>query len=186
MRLLNFPAAAVRDITRGGAHVSIDALGHQSTCFNSIQNLRRRGRHVQVGLMLGDQAAPRVPMAQVIAHELEIYGSHGMQAWRYDAILALIENGYCEPEEIADELPTIPLDRIKALCVALVNASQHSAFGYEWRRIGRRPLRGQSRLGIFRKDAPALVRSIFQRNDRLRPDMFAVDRAGITEARIAG
>jgi len=102
------------------------------------------------------------------------------------AILALIEDGYCEPEEIADDLPTIPLDRIKALCVALVNASQHSRYGYEWRKVGRKPLRGQSRLGIFRKDAPALVRSIFQRNDRRRPDMYAVDRAGITEARIAG
>ncbi|MBN9546045.1 MAG: zinc-dependent alcohol dehydrogenase family protein [Alphaproteobacteria bacterium] len=91
---------AVRDITGGGAHVSIDALGHPATCFNSIQNLRRRGRHVQVGLMLGDQSAPAVPMAQVIAHELEIYGSHGMQAWRYDAILAMIQAGRIAPDKL--------------------------------------------------------------------------------------
>jgi alcohol dehydrogenase len=96
----NSVVEAVRDITGGGAHVSIDALGHQSTCFNSIQNLRRRGRHVQVGLMLGDQSAPRVPMAQVIAHELEIYGSHGMQAWRYEAILAMIETGRISPGKL--------------------------------------------------------------------------------------
>ena len=102
------------------------------------------------------------------------------------AILALIADGFCEPEEIADELPSIPLDRIKALCVALVNASQHSRYGYEWRRIGRKLRRGQSRLGIFRRDAPALVTSIFQRNDRRRPDMYAVDRQGITQARAAG
>ncbi|MBP0573931.1 zinc-binding dehydrogenase, partial [Mycobacterium tuberculosis] len=43
--------AAIRDITGGGAHVSIDALGSPTTCFHSIANLRRRGRHVQVGLM---------------------------------------------------------------------------------------------------------------------------------------
>jgi alcohol dehydrogenase len=49
---------AVREITKGGAHVSIDALGHPTTCFNSIANLRRRGRHVQVGLMLGDHSRP--------------------------------------------------------------------------------------------------------------------------------
>lgn len=91
---------AVRDITKGGAHVSIDALGHPATCFNSIQNLRRRGRHVQVGLMLGDQSAPAIPMAQVIAHELEIYGSHGMQAWRYDAILAMIQTGKIAPDKL--------------------------------------------------------------------------------------
>lgn len=91
---------AVRDITRGGAHVSIDALGHPATCFHSIQNLRRRGRHVQVGLMLGDQSTPHIPMAQVIAHELEIYGSHGMQAWRYDAILAMIATGKIAPGKL--------------------------------------------------------------------------------------
>ncbi|MGG7519088.1 zinc-dependent alcohol dehydrogenase family protein [Allorhizobium undicola] len=93
-------AQAVRDITGGGAHVSVDALGHPATCCNSISNLRRRGRHVQVGLMLGDHAMSAVPMARVIAHELEIYGSHGMQAWRYDAMLAMIESGRLSPEKL--------------------------------------------------------------------------------------
>ncbi|MDX3928799.1 MAG: zinc-dependent alcohol dehydrogenase family protein [Shinella sp.] len=91
---------AVRDITGGGAHVSIDALGSPVTCFNSIRNLRRRGRHVQVGLMLGEHAAPQIPMAQVIGHELEIYGSHGMQAWRYDAMLKMMEEGKLAPEKL--------------------------------------------------------------------------------------
>lgn len=91
---------AVREITGGGAHVSIDALGHRVTSFNSIRNLRRRGRHVQVGLMLGDDAAPPVPMAQIIGQELEIYGSHGMQAWRYDAMLAMIRSGKLAPEKL--------------------------------------------------------------------------------------
>ncbi|OQP86667.1 alcohol dehydrogenase [Rhizobium rhizosphaerae] len=99
---------AVREITGGGAHVSIDALGHPETCFNSIANLRRRGRHVQVGLMLADHAKPEIPMAQVIAHELEIYGSHGMQAWRYDAMLAMIEAGSLQPQRLLGE--TISLE----------------------------------------------------------------------------
>lgn len=99
-RTVSDVAEAVREITGGGAHVSIDALGHPETCFNSIRNLRRRGRHVQVGLMLGENAAPKIPMAQVIAHELEIYGSHGMQAWRYDAMLAMIEAGKLQPERL--------------------------------------------------------------------------------------
>lgn len=88
---------AVRDITGGGAHVSMDALGHPETCANSIANLRKRGRHVQVGLMLGEHTAPRIPMAQVIAHELEIYGSHGIQAHRYDAIWNMISQGTLDP-----------------------------------------------------------------------------------------
>ena len=91
---------AVKEITRGGAHVSLDALGHPTTCFNSISNLRRRGKHVQVGLMLGDHATPQVPMSKVIAHELEILGSHGMQAHRYDAMLDMVWSGKLHPERL--------------------------------------------------------------------------------------
>jgi alcohol dehydrogenase len=91
---------AVREITRGGAHVSIDALGHPVTCFNSIANLRRRGRHVQVGLMLGDHARPAIPMDRVIAWELEIYGSHGMQAFRYAAMMDMIATGKLQPQKL--------------------------------------------------------------------------------------
>jgi alcohol dehydrogenase len=93
-------AQAVIEITGGGAHVSIDALGHPVTCFNSIQNLRRRGKHIQVGLMLADQATPQVPMAKVIAHELEILGSHGMQSHRYDAMLAMVQSGKLDPARL--------------------------------------------------------------------------------------
>ncbi|TIU99130.1 MAG: alcohol dehydrogenase, partial [Mesorhizobium sp.] len=89
---------AVKQITNGGAHMSMDALGHPTTCFNSIANLRRRGRHVQVGLMLGDHARPQVPMDKVIAFELEILGSHGMQAYRYSAMMDMIRTGKLKPE----------------------------------------------------------------------------------------
>jgi len=88
---------AVKAITQGGAHVSLDALGHPTTCFNSISSLRRRGKHVQVGLMLGDHTTPAVPMSKVIAHELEILGSHGMQAHRYGPMLDMIRAGKLQP-----------------------------------------------------------------------------------------
>ena len=93
-------AEAVIELTRGGAQVSVDALGHPVTCFNSIRNLRRRGRHVQIGLMLADHATPQVPMAKVIGQELEILGSHGMQAHRYDALLAMVATGKLSPERL--------------------------------------------------------------------------------------
>lgn len=107
-------AAAIKDITGGGAHVSLDALGHPETCFNSIACLRRRGRHVQVGLMLGEHTTPKIPMAQVIAHELEIYGSHGMQAWRYDAMLAMIMSGTVQPDRLVARKITLS-DAVPAL-----------------------------------------------------------------------
>jgi len=90
--------AAVVEITGGGAHVSIDALGSPQTCFNSVANLRRRGRQVQVGLMTGDHRNAAVPMNLVIARELELLGSHGMQAYRYPALLAMIGAGRLRPD----------------------------------------------------------------------------------------
>lgn len=89
---------ALIEVTGGGAHVSLDALGHPDTCFNSVASLRRRGKHVQVGLMLGDHSTPAVPMGRVVAHELEILGSHGMPAHRYDAMMPMILSGKLKPE----------------------------------------------------------------------------------------
>ncbi len=90
----------IQDITGGGAHVSVDALGNPATCFNSISNLRKRGKHIQVGLMVGDHRHPPVPMDEVIANELEIFGSHGMQAHRYPAMLEMIRAGKLSPEKL--------------------------------------------------------------------------------------
>lgn len=90
----------IRDISDGGAHVSIDALGSATTCFNSIANLRKRGKHVQVGLMTGDHSHPPIPMDKVIANELEIVGSHGLQAHQYPALLAMIAAGKLQPERL--------------------------------------------------------------------------------------
>jgi alcohol dehydrogenase len=84
---------AVRDLTEGGVHVSVDAFGGAIACRNSILSLRRRGRHVQIGLLLGDQTEPAIPMGRVIAHELEIFGSHGMQAHAYPELLDMIAAG---------------------------------------------------------------------------------------------
>ncbi len=96
-------ADAVIELTKGGAHVSLDALGHPVTCFNSIQNLRPRGKHVQVGLMAADHAMPQVPMAKVIGKELEILGSHGMQAHRYSAMLDMINSGKLDPARLVGD-----------------------------------------------------------------------------------
>jgi alcohol dehydrogenase len=94
---------AIYDITRGGAHVSLDALGSAETCRNSILSLRKRGRHVQVGLMVADYKDALVPMNWVIAKELEILGSHGMQAHAYGPMLAMIQAGKLNPTRLIHE-----------------------------------------------------------------------------------
>jgi D-arabinose 1-dehydrogenase-like Zn-dependent alcohol dehydrogenase len=88
-------AMTVRDLTGGGAHVSVDALGSAATCAGSISCLRPRGRHVQVGLL---PAGTPLPMDQVVALELEIYGSHGMAAAAYPQMLGLIGAGRLQPQ----------------------------------------------------------------------------------------
>lgn len=110
-------AKAVRQITSGGAHMSMDALGHPVTCMNSISNLRRRGRHVQVGLMLGDHALAQVPMARIIAYELEMRGSHGMQAFRYGAMMEMIRAGRLKPELLVGS--TLSLDEAPAALMGM-------------------------------------------------------------------
>ena len=108
---------AVKQITNGGAHMSMDALGHPTTSFNSISNLRRRGRHVQVGLMLGDHSKAEVPMAKIIAYELEIRGSHGMQAFRYQTMMDMIRTGKLKPELLVGK--KISLDEAPAALMAM-------------------------------------------------------------------
>lgn len=101
------PGEAIRELTGGGAHISIDALGSKETCINSIKSLRKRGKHIQVGLMLGNDALPVVPMSRVIAWELEIIGSHGMQSFRYAEMLDMIKTGKLHPEKLIQKSVTL-------------------------------------------------------------------------------
>ncbi len=94
------PVEEIREITGGGAHVSLDALGHPDTCFNSVACLRRRGRHVQVGLMTGDHRTAGIPWHLVIAWELEMVGSHGLQAHEYDRMLRMVQSGAVDPAQL--------------------------------------------------------------------------------------
>ena len=92
----------IKDMTDGGAHVSIDALGSAETCFNSISGLRKRGKHIQVGLMTENHKHPKIPMDRVLADELEIIGSHGMQAHKYPEMLKMILEGKLHPEKLIE------------------------------------------------------------------------------------
>ena len=91
---------AVREASGGGAHLSLDAVGSEATCATSIAGLRRRGRHVQVGLLPSALGLPRVPMHLVIAWELEVLGSHGMSPRGYPGLLGLVTSGRLLPETL--------------------------------------------------------------------------------------
>ncbi len=110
-------AARVVATTDGGAHVSVDALGSRATAVASVLGLRRRGRHVQVGLLLaGDERTP-LPMDRVIAWELELYGSHGMAAHEYPAMLEAVAAGVLRPDRLVTR--EIGLDEVPAALAAM-------------------------------------------------------------------
>ena len=101
---------AVKEISSGGAHISIDALGHSLTFHNSVNCLRKRGRHIQIGLMTEEHATPSLPMSQLIANELEILGSHGMPASGYPGIFELIDRAKIDLGKMITE--TISLEKV--------------------------------------------------------------------------
>jgi len=105
------------EVTEGGAHVGIDALGSAATAFSSVASLRKRGRHVQVGLMVGADARAPLPWELVVARELEIRGSHGMAAHDYAAMLSSIAQGHLDPSRLVGR--TITLDQAPVALMAM-------------------------------------------------------------------
>ncbi|MEU4162496.1 alcohol dehydrogenase catalytic domain-containing protein [Actinoplanes sp. NPDC026670] len=112
---------AVAELTGGGSHVSVDAVGGEQTCADAILSLRRQGRHVQVGLLPPVGGHPRVPMARVIGWELDVLGSHGMAAVDYPEMMALIAEGRLEPQRLIER--TIGLTEAAALLPVFERAS---------------------------------------------------------------
>ncbi|MEM1078951.1 MAG: zinc-dependent alcohol dehydrogenase family protein [Pseudomonadota bacterium] len=86
-------AAKIKELTGGGAHVSIEALGIEDTVNASLECLRPLGRHVQVGLPTGHTARMDVNMSAIYQGNLAVYGTRGMPSWRYPSLLSLIETG---------------------------------------------------------------------------------------------
>lgn len=84
------PVASIREASDGGVHVTVDALGSPETAAQGVRSLRKRGRHLQLGLLLGDHATPPVPMFELIKRELTIVGGHGMPARRYPDLLRFV------------------------------------------------------------------------------------------------
>lgn len=94
--------ATIAELTGGGSHVSVDAVGSEQTASDAVLGLRRRGRHVQVGLLPSISGHPRVPMERAIAWELDLLGSHGMAAVDYPGMLALVADGSLRPQDLVE------------------------------------------------------------------------------------
>ena len=105
-------AARIREVTKGGAHVSVEALGIAATANTSLQCLRPLGRHVQVGLPTGHTARQEIDMNAVYMKQLAVYGTRGMPAWKYPSLLDLITRGVVDMGPLIAR--TVPLSGASA------------------------------------------------------------------------
>lgn len=110
--------AAVRDLTRGGAEVAVDALGVNATCRNAILSLRKRGRYLQIGLTgAAERGDIPVPVDLIVTKELTLLGSLGMAPPRYRAMLKLVERGVLRPGTLISR--TVPLEEAGAVLASM-------------------------------------------------------------------
>ncbi|NOE32956.1 MULTISPECIES: zinc-dependent alcohol dehydrogenase family protein [unclassified Ruegeria] len=84
---------AVKDITGGGAHVAIEALGIEVTTVSAMRSLRKLGRMVQIGMPAGDHTQMALPMDVLYSGQLSVFGTRGMPSWRYPSLLSMIAGG---------------------------------------------------------------------------------------------
>ena len=114
----NDPAGAVREITGGGAQIAVDALGIEATCRNAIKSLRKRGRHVQIGMTTGAGAGDlSIPIDLIIMQEIELVGSRGMPVTRYDSMLRMVAAGKLQPGRLVTR--TVPLEEAGAVLASM-------------------------------------------------------------------
>ncbi len=85
-------AEAIRDLTGGGANVSVEALGIAATTNASVECLATLGRHVHVGMPAGDGRMD-INMRAIYSKQLAFFGTRGMPSWKYPSLLGMIERG---------------------------------------------------------------------------------------------
>lgn len=94
---------AIREITQGGAHVGIDALGIKETLLNSVKSLRKGGRHVQIGLTSAEEGGKvALPVDVMTSCETEFIGSLGIPHPDYPRLLAMISDGRLKPDSLIE------------------------------------------------------------------------------------
>lgn len=117
---------AIQEITKGGAHVSLEALGIRETIMNSIHSLRKGGRHVQVGLTTKEEGGVvGLPVDMITAMELEIVGSIGNPHAEYDGLLRLISQGRLNPKSLVTK--EVALSDVTSVLNEMTN---YNTFGF--------------------------------------------------------
>ena len=98
---LDDPGGAIREMTGGGGHVSVDGLGTRTTFENSLRSLRKLGRHVQIGMPVGPHEVVSLPLLELVyARQLTIHGTRGLGAAGFRPLMEMIEGGRFDPSRL--------------------------------------------------------------------------------------
>ncbi len=98
----NAPAEVI-EITKGGAAVTVDALGSSDTTIPAILALAKAGRHVQLGVTgVKDAGNIPLPMDLVVMKEIHIAGSFGCPMTSYAGLLAMVTSGKLNPTRLVE------------------------------------------------------------------------------------
>ncbi|RYM02750.1 alcohol dehydrogenase [Sporolactobacillus sp. THM7-7] len=103
--------AVIKEITKGGAHVAIDALGIQETMIESVLSLRKLGRHVQIGMTSDENGGKlRLPVNVIVRNEIQFSGCLGMSISEFASMLQMVEKKRLQPGKLVTK--TISLEGI--------------------------------------------------------------------------
>ncbi|WP_138419636.1 zinc-binding dehydrogenase [Aquibacillus sediminis] len=92
------PVEAVKELTDGGADVSVDALGIAQTCLSGINSLKKGGRHLQIGVTTKKEAGfISVPVDEMVMAEKSFITTLGMPAHRFSSMLSMVGQGKLNP-----------------------------------------------------------------------------------------
>lgn len=109
---------AIRELTDGGAAISIDALGIEETCRNSVDCLDSLGQHLQMGLSTdAERGKVPLPTDSMVGREVDFLGSRGMPPTRYDELLAFVASGAIDPAALVSR--TVPLEEVPERIAAM-------------------------------------------------------------------
>jgi alcohol dehydrogenase len=108
----------IRELTGGGAEVTIDAIGAESVVQACLGALRPRGRHIQVGVL---PEPVRLDLSAFVFRELNMLASHGLAGHEYPRLLELVGSARLRPDQLITS--TIGLAEVPDALAAMSTAS---------------------------------------------------------------
>ncbi len=110
----------IREITKGGVDVAVDALGASDTALPALQSIRKGGRHLQVGLTgAKDRGVMSLPVDAMLLQEISFIPSVGCPTTSYRGLLALVASGKLNPKRLITRC--LPVEQASQVLDSMTN-----------------------------------------------------------------